>query len=111
MTTPQSDANALKVLVDDLNARSAQQRKIADGINAAEHITDGASFAVIRTHGVVCALATSALKEAQMSRTAANQAMNGASTKLAGILDSASAQYSGTDQHQAGKLDGQMPPR
>lgn len=111
MTSPQSDVSALKVLVDDLNARSAQQRDIADGINATEHITDGASLAVIRTHGVVCALATSALVEAQRSRTAANRAMNAVSTKLAGILDTASTQYSGTDQHQAGKLDGQMPPR
>ncbi|MFN6544258.1 type VII secretion target [Mycolicibacterium nivoides] len=101
----------LKVLASDLTNRATKQRAVAASIEAAEKATDGSTLAVGRTHGVVCSVAIAALGEAQMSRTAATQAMNSFSNALADKLDKAAADYTRTDQQEEGNLSGQMHPR
>lgn len=101
----------LKVLPEDLTERGGTQRDAADVFSAADAVTDGATMAVGRTHGLVCSVATAALGEAQVSRTAATQAMNKVSNHLAEALDQGAADYRRTDHHEEGNLDGQVHPR
>ncbi|MGV0807263.1 type VII secretion target [Mycolicibacterium setense] len=101
----------LKVTTQDLNERANMQRDAAEILSAADAVTDGATMAVGRTHGLVCSVAIAALGEAQSSRTAATQAMNQYSNKLAESLDKGAADYTNTDQSGKGNLDGQMHPR
>jgi hypothetical protein len=101
----------LKVVTEDLNNRAKMQRDAAEILSAADAVTDGATLAVGRTHGIACSVAIAALGEAQMSRRTATQAMNNRSNKLAESLDKGAADYTNTDQSGQANLDGQMPPR
>lgn len=105
MSTP------LNVTATDLTSLAGQVRDVATSIGNAERATDGATAKVAQTHGLVCSLTTAALGAAQMSRTAAAQAIQTVSNDLAGKLDIAAADYTGTDQQEQANLDGQMPPR
>ncbi|CRZ16400.1 type VII secretion target [Mycolicibacterium neworleansense] len=102
----------LKVLAEHLNDRAKTQREAAGTFSAADAVTDGATLAVARTHGLACSVAIAALGAAQNSRTAATQAMNKLSNDLADKLDKGAADYKRTDHQEQGNLDGQMrPPR
>ncbi|WKG04389.1 type VII secretion target [Mycolicibacterium sp. HK-90] len=101
----------VKVTTEHLNARADIQREAAGIFSAADAVTDGATLAVGRTHGLACAVAIAALNAAQSSRTAATQAMNKLSNDLADKLVQGAADYRRTDQQGGSNLDGQMHPR
>ena len=103
--------NELKVLATDLTDRAGKHRDVAAHIEDAEKITDGATLTVGRTHGVACSLTIAALGEAQTSRSAAAQAMNKVSSRLAEKLDTSAANYTQSDHQGQDNLDRQMPPR
>ncbi|MUL66446.1 hypothetical protein BOO86_18375 [Mycobacterium sp. CBMA 234] len=100
--------DSLKVTPSDLNDLGKSHRDVASSINKAHSATDGATFTVGRTHGVVCMATISALYKAQDARTAAAEALSGFSNSLAEKLDSAASQYTGTDAQRGDELDGEM---
>lgn len=101
----------LKVTTDALTRIAGLQRDLASSITGVDAFTDGVTQSVITSHGLVCAPTIAAIGEAQMSRSAATQALNSMSNLLAKRLDTAAADYTGTDHQGGGSLDGQMHPR
>jgi hypothetical protein len=100
----------VKLTAADLHGVAGRQRDVSSGLGRAEQATDGATFHVTRTHGLVCSLSVEALAAAQLSRSAAAAAMQGVSNTLADRLDTGATDYTATDSRQQGMLDEQMPP-
>ncbi|MGV0811356.1 ESX-1 secretion-associated protein [Mycolicibacterium boenickei] len=101
----------LKVSTDALTRIAGLQRDLATSITAVDAFTDGVPQSVFTSHGLVCAPTIAAIGEAQMSRSAATEALNSKSNLLAKWLDHAASDYTGTDDSGKSNLDGQMHPR
>jgi hypothetical protein len=104
-------STGVKLTAADLQAVAGRQREVSSAIGRADQATDGATFHVSRTHGLVCSASIEALVAAQLSRSAAAEAMQAVSDTLAERLDTGASNYTSTDGQQQGKLDGQVPPR
>jgi hypothetical protein len=101
----------VKVTAPALQTVASGQRDASAVIGQAEQATDGATFHVARTHGLVCSLSIEALAAAQLSRSDAAAAMQGVSNTLADRLDTGATNYTSTDQQQQGEVDQQVRPR
>ncbi|MGV0746077.1 ESX-1 secretion-associated protein [Mycolicibacterium sp. XJ870] len=86
------------------------QADAATKIETAKSATHGTAGHVFQTHGLVCSPTAMALKSAELSRRNAAEKMHLISTDLSVKLTSAATEYDGTDQQEAGKLNGQMQP-
>lgn len=98
----------LKATAADLNDLATHHRSVASDIDKAHNATDGATFTVGRTHGLICTATISALSGAQDARTAAATALSGFSNGLAEKLDTAASHYTATDTQQGSNLDDEM---
>jgi len=106
-----SGGNEVSVTPADLQRVSTQQEQVVANIGSANQTTDGTSWNVAFSHGLMCAPTNVAVVGAVASRSAAARTMAAKSTELAQKLDTVAAIYVITDQHQQGRVDGQMHPR
>lgn len=95
----------------EIRSKGDVHDQVADRIEKAKSAPDGASSHVFQSHGLVCMATAMALQSAEASRREAAGKMHLISTDLAVKLRSAATDYHGTDQQEAGNLDGQMHPR
>ncbi|MGV0737373.1 ESX-1 secretion-associated protein [Mycobacterium syngnathidarum] len=96
---------------NEIRSKGAVHDQVADTLEKAKSAPDGASGHVFQTHGLVCSATAIALQSAEASRREAVGKMHLISTDLAVKLRAAATDYHGTDQQEAGNLNGQMRPR
>ncbi len=98
----------LQVTTEELHELSSKQQQAASLVGAASAAAQGVSSSMLVNHGVICAGTTAAVMMAEQTRSAASAGMQAVSTDLAEKLNMAATNYQCTDQHEAGKLYGQM---
>jgi hypothetical protein len=100
----------LQVAPSHLWELSDKQNRAASQIAAATALTTGVAAEVERTHGLVCAPASTAAAAAEDARAKACTAVQSVSEAFAGNLELAQAQYAATDTSARDELDGRMRP-
>jgi hypothetical protein len=106
-----TDTEDRSIAASTIRALAAGQDNAAKGINDAVLAVQGVGDNTTRTHGFICAVTNSAVKEAEAERATGGGRTAGVCTELAQKLRSAADKYEATDVAEKEKLDDQMPPR
>lgn len=94
MTNPELN---LKVLTDHIHQLADAQSRAADQVTGANRAIAGVSDRVRETHGLICALASTALATADETRASLGSGLFQRSTELSGKLTTAASNYEDTD--------------
>ena len=106
-----TDTEDRRIAAATIRALATGQDNAAEGVNDAVLAVQGVGDNMTRTHGFICAVTNSAVKEAEAERATGGGRTAGVCTELAQKLRTAADKYEATDLAEKGNLDNQMPPR
>lgn len=101
----------LKVVTAHVRELAVKQGEIAAEIAPAQAATNGVTWNVTVSHGLICTSASVALAEANTARGLACAAMQKTSLGLQNALGAAALRYDTADAQSSGSLDQTMHPR
>jgi hypothetical protein len=93
-----------------IRSLAALQNDVAHDIGLATITADNVGEKVTTTHGSICAVTASAVKDAEFERDKAARLTQAASSDLAVKLEDAAATYDKIDATEKNRIDGQMHP-
>ncbi|MDG4668379.1 ESX-1 secretion-associated protein [Mycobacterium sp. 236(2023)] len=94
----------LKVVTEHIDELAGHHETAADKILGANRFAQGVAGRVEITHGLICFATSSAMADAESSRSSAGQALQRVSTELGEKLRNTSANYQNTDYMNKQKL-------
>ena len=101
----------LEVVTAHVRELAVRHGEVGTEVASAQAATQGATWDVAVSHGLICAPASVALAAANAARALACDAMQETSEDLQSALSTAALHYDSTDSQNSGSLNRAMHPR
>jgi len=100
-----------RITSSTIRGLASTQDELGRGVRSAVLSVQFAGDQVEKTHGLICAVTSEAIKKAEAERSTAGSGVVGVCAELAQKLRHAAARYDDVDETEKDKLEQQMPPR